>query len=324
MPKFTIITCYHFNRGSNPTAYALLLRSLKSSIEQVKDCGRVVLVANGMRDEYQAEDPAVVLAELGVHNCPEYETVQLDSNQGSAGGLNAGVIHALARPCGPDEWIGSVQSSAILGPQYLDHLNLPAASGDALALFGRLVYEHKTEVIWADGHFLKAGIADNFNGESSVESANPHIPQNLFPCLSACFYHGRLVNQIVAKYGNFAHAHFPHYGDCLDVALRARAVSPGNQFRYCPGAVAQKRTPKINVANLQTARLMAASLYYEGKNEEAEMRLARKCETAKYAYLWDCVPEDAFTRLARDYCPEKGITPPKVSGSFDPEWGHDA
>src|SRR5205807_4276995 len=83
-----------------------------------------------------------------------------------------------------------------------------------------------------------------------------------FPCLSASLFRKSLVESIWNKYGDFVCEHLCQYGDCTDVALRARTVDPSVIFKYSEAALALKRRPTLDRCKIAASQLLAASLYY--------------------------------------------------------------
>ena len=256
----TIITCYHFGLGT--TAYERLLRCLRSSLRQIGERGRIILVANGVRDG--AADPDHVIRDLDPPHPEKITPVVLSTNARNVGGLNAGVNMALQFPATGDEWIGSVQSSVVLKRGWLSSASeIVADNGEINAVFGRLLFEEAEDTIWADGHQLREARTSNINYNKPTTSSDLQKPGTSgLPCLSAAFFRKDLVDKIVARYGEFVCEHVPHYGDCSDVALRVRAVAKPN-FAFCVNSVAAKRMPKRDRARELCSQLVAADRYYD-------------------------------------------------------------
>lgn len=269
-PYVTLITCYHFGRTS-VEEYDRLLRSLRSSIREVRSSGRMILVANGT--SHGAAPPESVIGDLP-HECQKFVyPVTLQSNARNVGGLNAGIAYALKFSSGQeDAWIGQIQSSVVLQPGWLEELFPVDSASDAL--FGRLVYEDDPSVIWADGHYLKCGCTWNLSFNESTSSRPPEC-KSVYPCLSASVFREEAVESVVRKYGSFVLEALKHYGDCTDVALRLRDCGR-KIFEHRPNAIALKRRPKRDFTQEAVAQLVAARLYYKGRLKEAETRLMEK------------------------------------------------
>jgi hypothetical protein len=177
-----------------------------------------------------------------------------------------------------------VQSSVILQPGWLKALESTLDNDQCDVAFGRLVDEGCPTKIWADGHSLRDGKTLNWNYEKStgtVSQTEPSCPR--FACLSAALFRGELVKKIVDKYGDFVFSGIDHYGDCTDVALRAKAATNGNAtFKFCKDAVATKRWPNLNQRAVLTSQIVAGALYFEGRQNEATERLKRKPEDSQF------------------------------------------
>lgn len=238
---WTIITCYHFGPGE-VDAYDRLLRCLRSSLREVGEHGRIILVANGVREG--AADPDRVIKDLDPSHPDRITPVVLSVNACNVGGLNAGVSMAIRFSSAENEWVGSVQSSVVLKREWLGSAFRAVADNEEInAVFGRLLIEEAEDTIWADGHRLCQARTTNINYNKSTTSSDLETPGSSgFPCLSAAFFHKDLVQKIVEHYGEFVCEHLPHYGDCSDVALRARTVAKPH-FAFCVKSVATKRPP---------------------------------------------------------------------------------
>lgn len=257
---FTIITCYHFG-PSSAVDYDRLLRSLTSSLDQLGNRGRLILVANGTDDG--AEKPEKVLSKIQSEHAGRVIPIALRENVRNVGGLNKGIQRALEFPaCSQNEWIGSVQSSVVLNDGWFtaieNEVNQFQRTVDGA--FGRLVDEKNPKRIWADGHKLSGWKTLNVSYDKTPESCDKS-----FPCLSAAIFRRAVVEAIVEKYGSFVFPELEHYGDCTDVALRARSVSKG-LFQFCKEAVASKRWPTTLGRKALSSQIIAAGLYWKEKD----------------------------------------------------------
>lgn len=232
MSPVSIITSYHFD-ASDPS-YDILLESLRSTLGQLEADDRLILVANGVRDG--AEQPARLLKHLHSDREDRVRVVTLDQNQRNVGALNAGVRMILdCLPSRAKEWIGSVQSSIVLDPEWLRCMKKAVDGTTANGLFGSIFHYDGRERLWAEGHYLKEG--KTYPVDCKSHSAGGR--ERHFPCLSAALFTADLVKSVVNKYGDFVYEHLEHYGDCTDVALRAKSVD--GVFSHCPNAIAYKR-----------------------------------------------------------------------------------
>jgi len=311
MKHITLITPYHFG-SSDDIAYTRLLRSLSASIGELKSSGTLILVANGTNAG--AADPADVIRDLRPPACTSICVVELRTNVGNVGGLNAGIARALVASSETDQWIGSVQSSTVLRPGWLDAAFEKGQRQGTQAVFGRLLLEDQTDLVWADGHSLCKGLT------RCVNYLKPTLTDGVqgtpaFPCLSAAIFRGDLVERIVQKYGNFVCESLNHFGDCTDVALRALTVEPAIAFAYCPGAIALKRLPTKDLARECCSQLLAAKFYYEGRSDCAERRVF-----PKLPQLFMEVQREADARYRRPYS-WTGEQPPRAPRVLDPSWG---
>lgn len=280
MPSVAIVTCYHFNKIDKKDAYSRLIKSLTASFEQLEALGCescLILVANGIDENAAAPEEVVTDLESRLQrSCRSIVHVPIRINCGNTGALNQGIDAALHR-IPAIEWIASVQSSAVICGEWLSNV---VASGSAESSiggsFGRVLLEEDQSSIWTDGHFLKGGRTYDANNLRGIGERGL-CPPGQFPCLSASLFRKTLVEKIWSKYGNFLCENLPHYGDCTDVALRARAVDPSVRFKYSESAFALKRRPEKNDKNIATSQLLAASLYYDqSRRKEAEQRLRSK------------------------------------------------
>ena len=305
----TLITCYHFSR-MNTDDYDRLLRSLRASIREVGSTGRVVLVANGTKDG--AESPLSVIGDLPLESQKNVFPVTLQSNARNVGGLNAGIDYALKFPPDRrDEWIGQVQSSVVLQPEWRAKLFSDTPKQDAF--FGRLVYEDDPSVIWADGHILKCVLTMNDHFGKSI-SSTPATTTGAFPCLSAAVFRKEAVEAVVKKYGNMVSEILPHYGDCTDIALRLVAGSHG-VFEFRPDAIAWKRRPKRDLTQEAIWQLVAARLYYKDRQQCAEQRLIKD---AKHRTGFVDALRQAKAIVSRLYA-VTNADPPR-GGAIDSKW----
>jgi hypothetical protein len=314
-PFCSIITPYHFD-SSDRTAYSRLIRSLNASIREVRGVGQVILVASGTAGK--VADPISLVRDPQLAYGPEdiiaCETILENSSNVRA--LNLGIRRALSRFTGADnEWIISVQSSVVLTEGWLQAA-LAVVDDDSIgAVYGRLVDEGDLTLTWADGHVLSGG--RTLRKRLMPQSAS--TADNVFPCLSAAMFRTRLIQAIVGKYGNSVCENLAHYGDCTDIALRAREVDAECVFRYCPDALGTKRRPNSD-ADKRTgvAQLMAAGMYYSNANRpvEAEERVRKQFGDAALPGI----RRDAASRLADPYS-TTGEPAPIAQRNFDLKWG---
>lgn len=273
MLPVSIITSYHF--GASDPSYDLLLESLRSSLGQLDTDDQLILVANGVRDG--AEQPARLLKHLHSDREDRVRVVTLDQNQRNVGALNAGVRMILdCLPSRAKEWIGSVQSSVVLDPKWLRCMKRAVESTTANGLFGSIFCYDKKECLWAEGHFLKEGKTYNV----ACESHSAGDRERHFPCLSAALFAADLVRSVVNKYGDFVCERLEHYGDCTDVALRAKSVD--GIFSHCPNAIAHKRPPSLDQRKVATSQILASALYYREKRVTTEARLKKNDKYARH------------------------------------------
>lgn len=314
--RLTLITAYHFD-ASNTVEYARLLRSLSASVRELNSHGALILVANGTQVSeagIRAEDPAKVIADLKVPRSASICVVELRANAGNVGGLNAGIARALVDSNDSDHWIGSVQSSAVLRPGWLDAVYKEGKSQSAQAAFGRLLLEDQPDRVLADGHCLREGLTKCVHYMKPTHSVGAH-DERAFPCLSAAIYRKDLIERIVKKYGNFVCENLVHFGDCTDVAVRAKDVDASAVFAYCAEATALKRSLAKDSVRECCSQLLAAKLYYENRDSEAEGRVFKKLPQ-----LFVDIQREAGDRSRRPYSWTKAPAPPARS-SLDPNWG---
>lgn len=275
--SINIITAYHFP-ASETQAYQRLLNSVRSSIREIGDRGHLILVANGTNDG--AEPLEDVIQAIGPARRELVVPVALERNVRNVGGLNAG-IKMLIEHLGltDNSLVGLVQPSMILQPGWLSKLEIKLDGSENDAAFGRIVDEWNPSRIWADGHLLKNGKTYPVDSKKSV--GQPIDPVVKFPCLSAALFGGNLVKSIVRKYGEFVFAGLEHYGDCTDVALRAKAAANAT-FQFCEDAVATKRWPITRQRVALTSQIVVAGLYYQDRQKEATERIKNSSEAAPY------------------------------------------
>ena len=273
MLPVSIITSYHF--GASDPSYDLLLESLRSSLGQLEADDRLILVANGVRDG--AEQPERLLKHLHSDREDRVCVVTLDQNRRNVGALNAGVRMILeCLPSRAKEWIGSVQSSVVLDPGWLRCVKKAVDSITAHGLFRSIFHYDKKECLWAEGHFLKEGKTYNVACESHSAGGR----ERHFPCLSAALFTADLVRSVVSKYGDFVCEHLEHYGDCTDVALRAKSVD--GTFSHCPNAIAHKRPRPLDQRKVATSQILTSARYYREKRATAEARLKNDTTHARH------------------------------------------
>lgn len=308
-----IITCYHFdNSPKNQEAYQRLVRSVCASYQQLQALGpnnRLILVANGVNEGAIAPEHVVASVQSLLPSfCQEtIHTCFLELNGEIAGGLNCGVNAAL-HEIGEVEWIASVQSSAIIQNKWLSTV-LDSGLKDASvgAAFGRILVEENQDLIWTDGHFLKEGRTFDANYHRRIDETKL-CPPGQFPCLSASLFRKSLVRKMWHRYGDFVSNHLCQYGDCTDVALRARSVEPSVLFKYSEGARALKRRPTLDPCNIAASQLLAASRYYSP--EHREKREADLKGNAKYSSCLPFAKIEADKRLEKKYSPKSSSPPP--------------
>ena len=309
--RLSLITPYHFD-SSRSIEYSRLLRSLSASVNELQSNGILILVANGTGAG--AADPAEVISDLSPPSWANICVVELRANAGNIGGLNAGIVRALVDSNDSDHWIGSVQSSAVLRPGWLDAVYNEGKRRSAQAVFGRLLMEDQPDRVWADGHHLCKGrtrCVHYMELASSVSAPD----ECAFPCLSAAIFHEDLIRRIVKKYGNLVCENLAHFGDCTDVALRVRAVDASAVFAYCAAATALKRPPAKDSIRECCSQLLAAKLYYDNRDSEAEGRVFKKLPQ-----LFVDIQREAGDRSRRPYS-STNAPAPRAPFSLDPIWG---
>jgi hypothetical protein len=309
-PSVAIVTCYHFNNRYQQ-AYLRLLRSLCASLQQLECFGpncRLVLVANGIEEGDDGAMPPdkvikAVKAILPTFKEDLFYPCSLKQNLINTGGLNKGIDAAL-HSIPEVEWIASVQSSAVIKEGWLENLLGGGSIHDSVgAAFGRILIEEHQNLIWTDGHLLKKGLTLDVNSGRSTEEKR--LPPGQFPCLSAAIFRRSLVEKIWNAYGNFVCENLCHYGDCTDVALRARTLDPSVLFKYSDKAIALKRKPTQNQCRIEVSQLLAASLYYsQDHRERAEVRLREKGSS----HLESAI-RDVQARLRKSYAPKRLTAP---------------
>lgn len=312
----SLITAYHIN-ASDIVAYARLLHSLAASIRELNSHGALILVANGTQvgeGRIRAEDPAKVIADLQAPGSANICVVELRTNAGNVGGLNAGIARVLIDSNDSDHWIASVESSAVLRPGWLNAVYNEGKRRSAQVVFGRLLMEDQPDRVWADGHCLCEGLTKCVNYMKPASSVNAP-DERAFPCLSAAIFRKDLIRSIVKKYGNLVCENLPHFGNCTDVAVRARAVDPSAVFAYCAKATALKRLPAKDAVRECCSQLLAAKLYYDNRDSEAEGRVFKQLPQ-----LFVDIQREAGDRSRRPYSWTKAPAPPAPS-SLDPKWG---
>jgi len=311
MKRLTLITPYHFD-SSHSLEYSRLLRSLSASVGELQSNGTLILVANGTGAG--AADPAEVISDLSPPSSASICVVELRANAGNVGGLNAGIARALVDSSDSDHWIGSVQSSAVLRPGWLDAVYNEGRRQSAQAAFGRLLFEDQPDRVWADGHCIREGLTKCVHYLEPTHAVGAP-DECAFPCLSAAIFRKDLIERIVKKYGNLVCENLAHFGDCTDVAVRARAVDDSAVFAYCAEATALKRSPAKDSVRECCSQLLAAKLYYNNRDSEAERRVFKKLPQ-----LFVDIQRDAGDRGRRPYSWTKALAPPAPS-SLDPIWG---
>jgi hypothetical protein len=268
----------------------------------------LILVANGHEE---AEDPARVIQRLG-GTSTRLVRLWIPKNNDIQGALNDGIASALREPLGEDEWILNVQSSATLGPDWLDATEEAMCDPGVGAVFGRLFEEENPTIIWADGHCFKEGRGDNCRRENCDGKFR-------FPCLSTCAIRRTLVEKIAREYGSLISYNAPHYCDCPDFAIRANAVEPRTSFKFVEKAVGYKRRPDINWRKLLCARLVLAAWYFRGHERAAEESVRRYIEKQQLNIpLWE-IKADAARVLASQYSKACQL-PPSATKCMDQEW----
>lgn len=310
----TIITPYHFGKTQSE-AFCRLIDSLLVSLTQICRHDHLILVANGTKEG--AADPAEVIEVLKMNGLPgtcldQIVRLTIERNEMYVGALNRGVKKALELNT---EWIASVQSSAKLLPGWIDRSLEMGRDSSIGAIFGRILREEDREMIHNDGHILNEGRTLDVNHEK-ILNRDKLCPPGDFPCLSAGLFRRSLVNKLVSRFGDFVCENLSQYGDCTDIAIRARSVEPNLIFAYCKEAVALKRKPKQDYLKICCSQVLAAAFYYSNKQREelAEDRVIKKVQ----AQFFLDVKKMAEWRKEAKYCPN-GISPPKAYG-LDRAW----
>ncbi len=312
MKRLTLITPYHFD-SSRSLDYSRLLRSLSASVHELQSNGTLILVANGTGAG--AADPAEVISDLSPPSWASICVVELRANAGNVGGLNAGIARALVDSSDSDHWIGTVQSSAVLRPGWLDAVYNEGRRQSAQAAFGRLLLEDQPDRVWADGHFIREGLTKCVHYLEPTHVALSASDECAFPCLSAAVFRKDLIERIVNMYGNLVCENLAHFGDCTDVAVRAKAVDDSVVFAYCAEATALKRSPAKDSVRECCSQLLAARLYYDNRNSEAERRAFKKLPQ-----LFVDIQREAGDRSRRPYSWTKAVAP-RAPSSLDRIWG---
>jgi len=309
MTSIALITVYHFN-SSKADSYARLVRGLRSMARQLGPNDKLILVANGIRDG--AEDPDKVLKEVDSAHPERIEPVVILNNIHASGGLNVGISAALRQRC---HWIGSVQSSVVVGAGWLETMRSKAHSSKADGFAGRLVYEEQPDTIWSEGHYLKCGLTQDIRYNRALNDPGEIGDRWAFPCLSAALFSAKTVQSVVDNYGNFVTERLPHYGDCTDVALRCARLGH-KAFSLVEDARGTKRRPHRERAEIMCSQLLAAQRYYSDRFEEVRKSL----EDSKYVRFLDDALRCALNLDSGQYSP-KNQPPPKASNLEDQEWG---
>lgn len=310
MTSVALITVYHFDSG-NTEAYARLVRGLRSSIGQLGNNDRLILVANGVHD--RAEDPDQVLRDVDLSHSERVVPVVLWDNCRATGGLNLGVAAALRHQC---DWIGQVQSSVVIGVRWLETMLRKADSSKMNGLGGRLTYEEQTDTIWTDGHFLREGKTLDVRYDRPLNEPGDVQRRWTFPCLSAALFSSETVRSVSEKYGDFVTERLSHYGDCTDVALRCARLGRGN-FQHVADALGTKRRPTLQRAEIVCFQLLAARRHYKNCFKKAHSRLQNSPRDV--SFLDDSVRRSMDLHSARYSL--KCCLPPGATKAEDEEWG---
>lgn len=297
--RFVVVTTYYFGRENNPSGYDRLLRSLRATQRELGREGAIVLVANGTDDG--AARPEVVVREAlpaTWDQDPRPRLISIPRNAGSVGAHNTG-FHFAAREFRQAEWICSVQANSVVEEGWVQSVDGYTERCEVGGVASRLLVEEQPWIIRSDGHFLREGLTlDLNNREVAAGAVEPNARGRIFPCLSACALRRQLVLDVIDRYGNLICPFIEHYGDCTDIAMRARAVRPETCFVRGEGVVARKRWPTLDRRIALTSQIVAAARYYVNRRAEAERRVLG---SPRDAGLFTAVREAADRILAEPY-----------------------
>ena len=128
----------------NYNAKELTLQSVESLLGMTYPDFRLIVVDNGSSDGSH---------EAVIERFPEVEAIRVDPNRGPAGGLNAGLEHAL--PAG-DDYLLVLNNDIEVHPEMLTELVAAAEADPKAACVGpkAYYYDHR-EIIWSAGGVLR-------------------------------------------------------------------------------------------------------------------------------------------------------------------------
>jgi hypothetical protein len=271
IPSVYVITSYHFGQNDQE-CYERLIKSLTETLSQLCGNDYLVLVANGLNDG--ASSTKEVIQSLPCQYRHRIHPVEIAENCRAVGAINTGVQSVLEMTCNSEDiWVGSIQSSTIIGEGWISQMKNCAVQTCADGLYGQIYHLEDRNSLWTIGHSLD-------KGRTKLECRSVKCGEEgaRFPCLSAAIYRRSKVGEVIQRYGTAVWEGFEHYGDCTDLALRMAEC--GSKFTYCQDAKAYKRKPIDRPREAATYQIVSACLYYTDKKDDMEeiIRNYKSCE----------------------------------------------
>ncbi len=195
---------------------AYLPECLDSVRRQSYGCKELVVVDNGSTDGSREW--------LRAHVPSWGRLVELDSNRGFAGGVNAGIRVSSG------EYVALLNNDAVAEPDWLSSLVASAADPAVGMVASKILFYDRRGVIDKTGHLLYPDGLNRGRGAGEVDGGQfDRQPEILFPDGCAALYRHRMLHET----GLFDEDFFA-YGDDADLGLRA--CWQGWRCAYSPGA----------------------------------------------------------------------------------------
>ncbi len=191
---------------------------LKSLLSQSK-ASEIIVVDNGSTDD-----------SVGFikRHFPKVDLVELNSNHGFAGGVNAGIKRAMDKDC---EFVALLNNDAVVDKNWLKNLVSEMKNSKVGIVTGKLMRSDRKHIDSTGEFYTTNGISFP-RGRNELDNDQYDKPEEVFGASGgASLYRIKMLQEI----GLFDENFFAYFED-VDISFRARLA--GWEVRYTPTAVA--------------------------------------------------------------------------------------